>query len=780
MSGTDFEYAAFISYNSADRIVARRLQRSLESYSIPASLRGQTTDFGLIGERIGKVCRDRTDFKSGESLSAALAEALDKSSSLIVLCSPDSAASKWVNAEVEHFKETGRSPRIFPIVARTDETGSIPNSFPPALRRADGDEAIAADLQQSGDGWQDAVLKTLASILDVEYDGLRQRALVAARRRARFAFAVAGGMAALSVATGIAGVVAFTQRNRALSNFEDAILISARAASRINQLNDETKVPRELIHRFLTETDADLRDISSLEAMSRHPRVKRIGVEYELLLSDLYAEVGRSKDQLASSLQARQWMNSIESDVNDPMRKALSSVIYGEMNAEYFADELSGEVAQSLGAAHLSNGDLKGARSEFDHCYASNLAAVRDWELDQEELLEFRSDALSCAAQLANVLAILNEPSGAIALLETALKAQLDSNLSSTAYPNIVLAQLYADNSRLGESIAVMDEEISKRREPGGRQERIELAKFLETRAKAREITGRFADSITDLEHADRVLEEFLTNDANDRRVLLVRAEVSAAAGEVFARAGERRRADDLFNKADLMFGALIAFDENRRDWRLARAKLRMSQADNALRIFEQNSLERKELQRAIENGRAAIEDIGAVVTAEDSIAARLEIVATVSQARVLRLSGDLSGAGELLREASSRLDAQKAHGPSPPNDLLTALLADEKGDLASFSGAHEEAGRQYDQSISLQRAYLAKEPAASIVIRDLVWTELADARNLIAAGDQDAARRRLASACSLKSSAALKEYSLFERDSQALEAAARDLGVAC
>ncbi|NWG92993.1 MAG: toll/interleukin-1 receptor domain-containing protein, partial [Parvularculaceae bacterium] len=202
MSGTAFEYAAFISYNSADREIARRLQRALESYSIPKALRGRTTAFGPVGERIGKVCRDRTDFKSGESLNAALVEALDKSSSLVVLCSPDSARSKWVNAEVEHFQKTGRAARIFPLIVRTDESRLVVNSYPPALRRADGDEAIAADLQEAGDGWHDGVLKILASILDVDYDALRQRALEAARRRARLAYGVAGGMAALAALAG--------------------------------------------------------------------------------------------------------------------------------------------------------------------------------------------------------------------------------------------------------------------------------------------------------------------------------------------------------------------------------------------------------------------------------------------------------------------------------------------------------------------------------------------------------------------------------------------------
>ncbi|MEK7266691.1 MAG: toll/interleukin-1 receptor domain-containing protein [Pseudomonadota bacterium] len=776
-----YDYAAFISYNSADRETARRLQRALENYQTPKELRGRAAGFGPIAERIGKVCRDRTDFKSGESLSAALKEALRKSWCLIVLCSPDSAQSKWVNSEIEFFKEIGRASRIYPLIASVDATGTVINSFPPALRRADGDEPIAADLRPAGDGWQDGVLKTLASVLDVEYDALRQRALIEARRRARIAMSIAGGMAGLSVLAAAAGVAAFQQRNRALENFEDAIVIAARSASRINELTDETKVPRAIIHRFLAETDIDLQDLSSLDAMRRHPKVKRVGVEFDLLMSDLYAEVGRSKDQLNASRNAAGLMSLIEKEAHDPVKRFANSVLFGEVNEEYLADELVGEVSQSLGAAYLSNGDLENAHAEFEKCRDLSRAVIADWELEDKEAAEFRDNALSCAAQAANVASMLNEPSHALSDLEEELDAA-PANLASAPFSELVRAQIYADNGRLTDAIKILSHEISQRLDASGRQQRLELAEFLMTRSKALEMSGRLAESTADLQRAGGVLDAFLANDANDRRVIFVKSNVETAEAEMTARSGDREGAARKFAEAEILIDQLVDFDNERRDWRLARADLHLDNSDNALRQFESDPTKAYALDEAISAAKAALADIEAVMTPVDLYAGQKAVVANVALARALRMKGEMKLAGAALEAAGAALGAAAPEkGETKPRyDLLAALIADERGDLSAASGLYEAAEGYYASAISLQSAFIDKEPAATIVMRDLVWTQLAAARNLLAAGDKTAARAQVASACKLKTQAALAEYSLFVRDSKSVDALAKTLGADC
>ena len=780
MSGTASEYAAFISYNSADREVARKLQRALESYPVPKGLRGRTTAFGVIGERIGKVCRDRTDFKTGESLNAALVEALDKSGALVVLCSPDSARSKWVNAEIEHFQKTGRSARIFPLVVRTDETRIVVNSFPPALRRADGDEPIAADLQEAGDGWHDGVLKVLASILDVDFDALRQRALEAARRRARLAYGVAAGMAALSVVAVSSSVIAVRQRNRSLENFEDAIRIAARSAERTSTLANETEVPRETIYEFLTGTEADLESLSAMEALRNHPRSQIVGAEFQLLLSDLFAEVGRREDQLISSFAAEAAVKEIREAAENPGKRWFDALFFGETNMEFYADDLEGDVAESMGKAQLSAGALLKARTAFERCRNGRANFLATWELEPDEEQRASNGVLACSANEANVLAMLNRPGAAIANLETDIKSA-DGKNSALPFARLVLAQLYADNGRLSEAVGILDAEIARYGEnPAGRQQRIELAKLLQTRAKALALGGKIADAGADLSRADTLLQAFLAGDGNDRRALLLRGDLLTTTGEIAAFGGERARAAETFDAAETLLSRLIDFYGAFREWRLARARLYLARADNALRLYEGGADKAAALIAAEAAARAALADVEATsANAEDIVAGRLSVIAQVSLARALRLRGDHDGARMLLDEAAARVGAAEEGGASLQS-LLTATIADERGDLATADRAFNDARAQFDRSIALQKEFLKSEPSASLVARDLLWTSIASAKSLKAAGDATAMRTRLTEACTLKSASALSEYSLFARDAEMLETFAAEHGVRC
>lgn len=778
MTGTVFEYAAFISYNSADREIARRLQRALESYSIPKAVRGRTTRFGVIGERIGKVCRDRTDFKTGESLNAALVEALDRSGALVVLCSPDSARSKWVNAEVEHFRNSGRAARIFPLVIRTDETRLVPNSFPPALKRADGDEAIAADLQDSGDGWHDGVLKILASILDVDFDALRQRALEAARRRARTAYGVAGGMAALAIAAVASGVMAVQQRNRSLESFEDAIVIAARSASRINELAQETEVPREMIYRYLTATEGDLANLSAMESLKGHPSAQIVATEFQLLLSDLFAEVGKSQDQLASSLAAEQTLAVIKKGAESSAGRFLDSLLFGESNVEFYASGLEGEVSESLGKAWLNAGALERANAEFAHCRDASAAFLTTWELDEVEMADIQDRVLACSANEANVLAMLNRPGAAIDALAADIQS-MDAAAGSLGFARLVLAQLYADNGRLKDAIKTLTVEIDRYGDLAAmRQERIELSKLLETRAKALAMQGKIADASADLTRADELLEAFLAGDGDDRRALLLRGELLTATGEIAAYAGDRARAAATFQAADVLLTRLVDFDAARRDWRLARARLHLARADNALRLYEGDAGIPAALGAAEGAARAALADVEAIGAGKDDVVAkRLGVIARVALARTLRMRGDSGKAHALLDEATMTIAAD---GPAPLENLLAATIADERGDLQTSERDFAGARANFDRSIALQRNFMAAEPSASLIARDLLWTSIASAKSLKAAGDLPALKKRLAEACSLKSAATLSEYSLFARDAETLQSLAAASGVTC
>ena len=98
-----FRYRAFISYSHQDKAWADWLHRSLESYRIPQRLVGQETAAGIVPRRLLPIFRDRDELASATDLGRKVNEALSESANLVVICSPHSATSHWVNEEVLAF-----------------------------------------------------------------------------------------------------------------------------------------------------------------------------------------------------------------------------------------------------------------------------------------------------------------------------------------------------------------------------------------------------------------------------------------------------------------------------------------------------------------------------------------------------------------------------------------------------------------------------------------------------------------------------------------------------
>jgi tetratricopeptide (TPR) repeat protein len=212
-----FKYHAFISYSHADRAWGDWLHKALETYAIPSRLVGRTTAAGVVPKSLAPVFRDRDELPSATDLNAKVAEALAQSANLVVICSPRSAASRWVNEEILGFKRLGRADRVFCLIVdgepnASDSPGHAEEEcFAPALRftlDADGQptaqrtEPIAADARAGKDGKANAKLKLISGLLGVGYDELRQRELQ--RRNRRMVLVTALALAVMTVTTALA------------------------------------------------------------------------------------------------------------------------------------------------------------------------------------------------------------------------------------------------------------------------------------------------------------------------------------------------------------------------------------------------------------------------------------------------------------------------------------------------------------------------------------------------------------------------------------------------
>ncbi|WP_114240814.1 TIR domain-containing protein [Dyella sp. C9] len=193
-----YRYYAFISYSHQDKSWADWLHKALETYRVPSRLVGEKTSAGTIPQRLVPVFRDREELASATDLSRRVNEALAQSANLIVICSPRSAASRWVNEEVLAYKRLGRGERVFCLIVdgepnASDQPGNETlECFAPALRfhlgahgqpTAEPTEPIAADARAGKDGKAKAKLKLIAGMLDVGFDSLRQRELQRRHRR---------------------------------------------------------------------------------------------------------------------------------------------------------------------------------------------------------------------------------------------------------------------------------------------------------------------------------------------------------------------------------------------------------------------------------------------------------------------------------------------------------------------------------------------------------------------------------------------------------------------
>ncbi|WP_164155420.1 toll/interleukin-1 receptor domain-containing protein, partial [Sandarakinorhabdus rubra] len=212
-------YSAFISYNHRDKAAAQRLLKALETWRVPGRLHGRETPWGPLGARLAPVFRDRDEFATSSDLAESVRHALAQSANLIIICSPNGARSKWVNAEIREFTRLGRRQRIQCLIVSGASNSGDPETecLPPALFEDGGSEPLAADVRPGGDGWTDARLKLIAGLINIPFSDLKQRDLQRRQRRmALIATASAigfAGMTALAAAALLSRAEAVRQRD---------------------------------------------------------------------------------------------------------------------------------------------------------------------------------------------------------------------------------------------------------------------------------------------------------------------------------------------------------------------------------------------------------------------------------------------------------------------------------------------------------------------------------------------------------------------------------------
>jgi tetratricopeptide (TPR) repeat protein len=277
----ELRYWAFISYSHADSRIAARLERALESYSIPRQIVGQPTPLGPVPARIKPVYRDRSELRAGSDLLGSVRDALLRSRYLIVVCSPAAVHSRWVNQEIVEFKRLYGDGRVLPVIAAGEPFAvraggrEAEECFPEPLRftlAADDRpssalEPLAADLRPHRDGWRLATLKLIAGMLGGAAS-LGQLARRDAQRRTRRLAAVAAALLLVATTMSVLAVVAMRSRSEAQARRVQAEGLVEYMLGDLRQKVDQTghleildsvgeKALAYYAHQSVTELDPD-------------------------------------------------------------------------------------------------------------------------------------------------------------------------------------------------------------------------------------------------------------------------------------------------------------------------------------------------------------------------------------------------------------------------------------------------------------------------------------------------------------------------------------------
>lgn len=674
----DFRYRAFVSYSHQDESWARWLHRALETYVIPRRLVGRVTPFGPIPRRLAPIFRDSDELASAGDLGGKVNEALAQSASLLVVCSPSAAISRWVNEEVRAFKRLGRSERIYCLIVAGEPNASLmpghedSECFAPALRQRwslDGTvqdepiEPIAADVRPGKDSKADAKYRLIAGMLGIELDALKRREY---QRRARRAFVLAGvALLVMSITTALA-IAALVARHAAVT------------ASHVAERRQ--KEAEDLVAFMLGDLNDKLAEVSRLDIMEA---VDDQAMNY--FQAQPTAEV--SDRALAQRVRALESIGSVRLDqgrlaaamASYQAALPLASRLANETPANTERQLALAEVHAFIGIVHWQQGSLDHAQSSFTSAQAilqrTSTRAPDDLDLMAQlavidnnigNVMEARGRLDDADAQYRGMLGLMQRLVGA----EPNSVPWAES--LGTAYNNLGrLALLRGD---LTDAVAKYsaDEAIQARLAAANPKDATRRDNLLTVHAilgRTQALAGDIAPGMDRLQRAVEMVTQLATLDPSNADFQDRLALYSTQLARLRRLSGDLPAANRLTTRAIVVFARLTQQDADNAVWRREYAEALIERAAQARAVADMAS--------AYQQAQKAVHLLGPLLARQPDD--RTILLATMDARLALAAATTAHDDAHRLREEALSIATSAKHGQSDPRLLalqVEALLA--------------------------------------------------------------------------------------------------------
>jgi WD40 repeat protein len=267
-------YKAFISYShAADGKLAPALHSALHRFARP-----------WYKPRAFRVFRDNTNLSVRPHLWAAIETALGEAEHFILLCSPEAAASKWVQREVAFWLSKRGADTLLLVLTDgdivwdgkgADFDWQRTTALPHILSGVYSDEPLfldlraartSTDLSLDNPAFRDMVADLSATLHGISKDEIVGDDIRQHRRTKRVAWSAAAALVVLTLLSGMAGWIAKLQRDEAVSqraraeeNFREAAKQREEARWERDRAVAQQRIAesRELAARTLLVVDTD-------------------------------------------------------------------------------------------------------------------------------------------------------------------------------------------------------------------------------------------------------------------------------------------------------------------------------------------------------------------------------------------------------------------------------------------------------------------------------------------------------------------------------------------